>query len=147
MSKGKLRRPSSAMMLAVNAAIDRQDKVVAQLMKEEDLDVAELEQRLLLRNGKHYDLNGMKRRSSRNTSDPKGPRETSVKIDGRTSAAKLFNLIEQAEQVTAKAQQELGRRPETETEPVKKVMAEIELLRRERAKLEEQISETEESIS
>ena len=67
-------------------------------------------------------------------------------IDGRTSVAKLFRLIDLAEQVKAAAQQELKRRPPEELDRVKKALAEIELLRREREKIEEKMREAEEAL-
>ena len=151
----RLRRPSKAMMLAVNAAIDREDKEVARLIRDHDLDTVELEQRLLLRDGRRYDLNGTRRpvakeptaRAERGTGKRKpGVLELSVTIDGRTSVAKLFKLIEQAERIKAAAQQELKRRPGDQIEPVKKALAEVELLRREREKLEEKIRAAEEAL-
>ncbi len=150
MPKDKLRRPSRAMMLAVNAAIDRKDREVAQLLKEHNLDTAELEQRLVLRNGRQYDLNGTTQRPTRRRRGAEEPIvsngghvDLDVTINGRTSVQKLFKLIEQAFQVKAAAQQELARRKPEDVEPVKKVVAEIELLRRERAKIESKIREAE----
>lgn len=141
------------MMLAVNAAIDRRDGEVARLMNEHNLDSAELEQRILRRNGLHYDLNGSSRRPPRNrakVNDSNGANgasgELDVAIDGRVSVRRLFNLIEQAGRIKAAAQQELTRRNPAEVEPVKKAFAEIELLRRERERLEAKIRFAEETM-
>ncbi len=154
--KTRLHRPSKAMMLAVNAAIERKDKEVARLIKDHDLDTAELEQRLLLRDGRRYELNGTRRRvakeptarAERGTNKRKpGVLDLNVTIDGRTSVAKLYKIIDNAERLKAQAQQELKRRPPEQIEPVKKALAEIELLRRKREKIEQKIQEAEEALS
>ena len=147
-TKTRLRRPSKAMTLAVNAAIDRKDTEVARLIKDHDLDTAELEQRLVLRDGRQYELNGHRRRVVKEPTvrAERGTRERSpgvldvnIAIDGRTSIAKLYRIMTEAERLKVQAQQELKRRPPEQIEPVKKALAEIELLRRKREKLEEQI--------
>jgi hypothetical protein len=153
--KTRLRRPSKAMMLAVNAAIDRKDKEVDRLIKDHDLDSAELEQRLLLRQGKHYDVNGTKRKSakeSRQRAKSGGLHamtsfDLNIAIDGRTSVAKLYKIISEAERLKVQAQQELKRRPDDEVEPVKQAFLEIELLRREQEKIQDKIKAAEESLS
>ena len=151
-TKTRLRRPSKAMTLAVNAAIDRKDTEVARLIKDHDLDTAELEQRMLLRDGRRYELNGTRRRMAKEPAPRSdhgtrkrqpGVLDLNVTIDGRTSVAKLYRIMTEAERLKAQAQQELKRRPPEQIEPVKKALAEIELLRRKREKLEEQIREAE----
>lgn len=153
--KKRLRRPSTAMMAAVNAAIDRKDQEVAALIKEHDLDPAELEQRLILRDGKQYDLNGSSRRPGRERRPRASQRaraqavivDLDVTVDGRTSVAKLYRLMEAAERLRAQAQQELQRRPADEVEPVKKAFAEMELLRREKDKLEQKMLAMEQALT
>ncbi len=154
--KTRLHRPSKAMTLAVNAAIDRKDKEVARLIKDHDLDTAELDQRLLLRDGRRYELNGAGRRvakeptarAERGTNKRKpAALDVTVTIDGRTAVARLYEIIDDAERLKAQAQQELKRRPPEQIEPVKKALAEIELLRRKRETIEQKIQEAEEALS
>ncbi len=145
-------RPTRVMMLAVNAAIDGNKAEVERLVKEYKLDRSELRDRMDARNGTRYEFAGpgsprsrgagVKRMARSRTQAP----EISVTIDGRTSVRVLFKLIEQAEQIRARAQQELARRRPEEIEPVKKMLGEIELLRRERDKLESKIREAEEAM-
>ena len=148
MAQQRLRRPSNAMMLAVNAAIDKRDKEVAQLLTEHDLESAELEQRIKLRNGRLYDLNGSTQRPSRRAKadGSNGESRLDVAINGRTSVRRLFHLIEHASQTKAAAQQELARRPPADVDSVKKAFAEIEVLRREREKLEARIRDAEQAL-
>ena len=128
----RLHRPSKAMMLAVNAAIERKDKEVARLIKDHDLDAAELDQRLLLRDGRRYELNGTRRRVAKEPTAERGTNkrkpgvlDVNVTIDGRTAVAKLYKIIDDAERLKAQAQQELKRRPPEQIEPVKKAFAMI----------------------
>ena len=151
-------RPTKGMMLAVNAAIDGDKKEVDRFINEYELACGELDERLSLRNGRKYEF---KRRRESRPSPKRQPKKkvppgrSSVKsnsvdlhvtIDGRTSVAKLFKLIDLAERVKAAAQRELKRRPSSQIEPVKKALGEIELLRRKQAKLAEQIEEAEEAL-
>ena len=69
-----------------------------------------------------------------------------ITIDRRTSVRQLFLLLDQAEQVRAKAQRELKRRPERQVEPVRKRMGEIALLRKKRAEIDYKIKEAEEAL-
>ena len=139
----QLRRPTKGMMLAVNAAIEGDKSTVDRLMDEYDLASSELERRIEARNGRKYQLDGSKKKRQLRSEKPPRARARSadleVTIDGRTSVAKLFKLMDQAERTKAAAQQELKRRPPEEIEPVKKALGEIELLRRQQRKLEEKI--------
>lgn len=153
-TKKKLsRRPTKGMMLAVNASIDGDQATVDQIVKEYDLDCAELDERIAVRSGRKYEMARGGRRATNN-----GPRmraagrfrtadlDLQVTIDGRTAVAKLFKIIDEAERLKAEAQQELKRRPPEQIDPVKKALEEIELLRRERLKLEQKIKVAEESL-
>ena len=148
------RRPTKGMMLAVDAAIEGDKATVDQLLKEYDLDYAEIEHRLGRRNGRKYSLSGQKKK--RKTTAPRSNEavrsmlpelDFKVTLDGRTSVAKLFKLIEYAERLKSQAQQELKRRSPEEIEPVKKALSEIELLRREREKIEQKLRTAEEALA
>jgi hypothetical protein len=148
------RRPTKAMMLAVNAGIDGDDEQVERLIKEHKLDREELQARLMARDGSKYDLAPRKPRATRRAAPAAGAAakpgrrmvDLEVAIDGRTSVRQLFKLIDQADRVRAAAQQELKRRSPQEIEPVKKALAEIELLRREHLKLQEKIRAAEDAL-
>ncbi len=134
-------------MLAVNAAIDGEDEEVLRLVKEFDLNRSELGQRLLKREGEKYDLTPRKGAPAKRA--PRAARTTSdleVTINGRTSVRQLFRIIEQADRIRAMAQQEIKRRPDKEVEAVKKAVSEIELLRRERRKIEQKIQDAEQAL-
>lgn len=146
-------RPTKEMMLAVNAAIDGDKAAVDRLMMAHELDPAELEQRVATRGGRKFDILGnrpLTERAPPLSKEPAKPRvrdvDIQVTINRRTSVAKLFKLIEQAERIKGEAQQELKRRPPEQIEPVKKALSQIELLRRERQKVEERIREAEEAL-
>lgn len=151
-------RPTKNMMLAVNAAIEGDKKEVDRLIKEHDLDAGELDERLVIRNGRKYEFKQRKpagRRSAASDAKRTAGRGTpnlnsldlNVTIDGRTSVAKLYKLIEAADRMRIAAQRELKRRPDEQVEPVKKAMAEIELLRREREKVEQKLREAEDALT
>ncbi len=144
-------RPTKGMMLAVNAAIDGDMAEVDRLIKEFSLEGSELQERLALRDGRKYTMstNGRDGAKAPRGSGPRGRAggaEISIAVNGRTSVRQLFRLIEQADQVKAKAQQELKRRPGKEIDAVKKTLTEIELLRKQREKLEQKIREVEDSL-
>ena len=140
------RRPTKVMMLAVNASIDGDTSTVDQLVKKHDLDCAELEKRIAIRNGRKYEWNGRKKGAGSKTRPISQSLDLKVTIDGRTAVAKLFRLIEQADLIKGQAQQELKRRPPEEIEPVKKAFVEVELLRREQEKIREKIRAAEEAL-
>ena len=145
-------RPTKGMMLAVNAAIEGEHESVDELIEQHDLDRDELNERLMIREGRKYDFaNGAKRRgnTTRQRNTPRSKTTTpaiEVTIDGRTSVRQLFRLMQEAEQVKVRAQQELKRRPDEEIDSVKRALSDIELLRREREKLDQKILQAEDSI-
>lgn len=144
-------RPTKGMMLAVNAAIDGDMAEVDRVIKEFSLEGSELQERLVLRDGRKYTMssNGGNGARAPRGAGPKaraGAGEITIAVNGRTSVRQLFRLIEQADQVKAKAQQELKRRPAKEIDAVKKTLTEIELLRKQREKLEQKIREVEDSL-
>ena len=138
------------MVLAVNATIDGKQAEVDRLVQENKLSKTELRQRVEYRDGRKYQLqssnNGVTRASRRATASLPAV-IPDITISRRTSVRQLFRLIEQTEQIRAQAQQELKRRPEREIEPVKKALAEIEILRRKREQLDAKIQEVEETIA
>lgn len=146
----QLRRPTKVMMLAVNATIDGKQAEVDRLVQENKLSKAELRQRVEYRDGRKYELqssnNGVTRASRRGTASAPAV-IPDITISRRTSVRQLFRLIEQTEQIRAQAQQELKRRPESEIEPVKKALGEIEILRRKREQLDAKIREAEEAFA
>ena len=143
-------RPTKGMMLAVNASIDGEFEAVDELMEQYELDRDELNERLLIRSGSKYDFaNGAKRRRINPRSAPRAKLASpaiEVTIDGRTSVRQLFRFMQEAEQIKSRAQQELKRRPEEEIDSVKRALSDIELLRREREKLDQKILSAEDSI-
>jgi len=145
------RRPTKVMMLAVNAAIDGNLDEVDRLVAENKLDRKELSHRLSNRGESKYDLSPRKKGMSRGQGGMIRPArpvavDLNVTINGRTSVRQLFKLMEQAERIKGEAQQELKRRPPEHLEPVKRALSEIELLRREREKIERRIHEAEEAL-
>jgi hypothetical protein len=145
------RRPTKVMMMAVNAAMDGNHDEVDRLVGEYKLDRKELQHRVSNRAGEKYDLSpriaGAPRRPGRAPRAPRpDPVDMTVTINGRTSVRQLFKLIELAEKVKGEAQQELKRRPPDQLEPVKKALSDIELLRRERERIERRILEAEEAL-
>ena len=146
MAKGA-RRPTKGMMLAVNATIDGNQEEVDRFVEEFNLERRELQRRLDARNGQRYEF---KPRTGkvlvRGAAPPRaraGILDMGITINGRTPVRQLFKLIDLADQIRGQAQQELKRRPPEQLEPVKKALTEIELLRRQREKLEERIREAE----
>ncbi len=146
----RLRRPTKVMVLAVNASIDGKQAEADRLVQENKLNKTELRQRVEYRDGRKYQLqssNNRVTRASRRTTASSPAVIPDITISRRTSVRQLFRLIEQTEQIRAQAQQELKRRPEREIEPVKKALAEIEILRRKREQLDAKIQEVEETIA
>jgi hypothetical protein len=145
------RRPTKVMMLAVNAAIDGNHDEVDRLVDEYKLDRKELQHRISNRGDLKYDMSPRKKSEARAPGRAMRPArpaavDLTVTVNGRTSVRQLFKLIEQADRIKGEAQQELKRRPAEQLEPVKKALSEIELLRREREKIERRIHEAEEAL-
>ena len=144
-------RPTRAMQEAVNLALEGKRKAAADKLTEDDRNTEEAFEHFLdLRQiAGPYDLSSNRRPRRRAAHADDGKRhfsELEITIDGRTSVVQLFRLIDQAEQVTARAQQELKRRPEKEVDRVRKKLGEIALLHKRQTELERQIKEVEQTL-
>ena len=133
-----LRRPSNAMMLAVNAAIGGNKKKVNELVKEHGLSRRELDARLEIRDGQKYDLTKRggrpKGSTNRNAGRAPGGARTTVSVsnaenvlqimDGRTKTATLLKISYRANEL-------LDGKPKREVQKVEKAMENAEKLRKE----------------
>ncbi len=133
-----LRRPSNAMMLAVNAAIARNKKKVNELVKEHGISRRELDARLEILDGQRYDLTkrGGRPIGSTNRKAGRAPSQARVSVsvsnaenvlqmmDGRTKTATLLKISYRANEL-------LDGKPKREVQKVENAMEIAERLRKE----------------
>jgi|CXWL01.1.fsa_nt_gi hypothetical protein len=126
MAQKTWRRPQKAMMLAVNASIDGDEKLSDQIITEHRLDRKEFLVRMETRNGERYTF----------TRSPNGSRTAIVpaediisKIDGRTKIITLIRLVEKVEFL-------LQAKPEEEVAKVRAALAGYEKKRSELKEME-----------
>ena len=133
-----LRRPSNAMMAAVNAAIRGNKKKLNELVKEHGLSRRELDARLEIRDGQEYDLTktGGRPKGSTNKRAGRAPGRARATVsvsdtenvlqmmDGRTKTATLLKISYRANEL-------LDGKPKREVQKVEKAMENAERLRKE----------------
>ena len=140
-------RPTRSMQEAVNLALRGKAKEAKAKLAEDDRNTTQAFAHFseLRRVAGAYELSRRPRGPSKSDGEAQFG-HIEITIDRRTSVRQLFLLMDQAEQVKAKAQRELKRRPERQVEPVRKRMGEIALLRRKRAEIDYKIKEAEEAL-
>ncbi len=140
-------RPTRSMQEAVNLALEGKAKEAKAKLAEDDRNTTEAFAHFseLRRIAGAYELSRRPRGLSKSDGEARFG-HIEITIDRRTSVRQLFLLIDRAEQVRAKAQRELKRRPERQVEPVRKRMGEIALLRKKRAEIDYKIKEAEEAF-
>lgn len=140
MPEKRLRRPTKAMMLAVNATLAGDRSGVKKLMAEHGLDGDELERRVALRNGEAYDLGprkASKRSKPRKQRRPrsKAPEKKPTDLASMVKGWKIARLLDGIEAL----ERELARHPEEEVRRVRDARASV-------VELRERLKEAEEAL-
>ncbi len=131
-----LRRPSNAMMLAVNAAIGGNKKKVNELVKEDGLSRRELDARLEIRDGEKYDVKKKGGRPKGSTNKKAGralgraratvsasnAENVLQMMDGRTKTVTLLRIAYRANEL-------LDGKPKAEVQKFEKAMDDAEKLK------------------
>ncbi len=132
-----LRRPTKAMMLAVNASIDGKRADANKIIKEYKLSTAELKRRIEMRDGEKYDVKkkGGRPKGSTNKKTGRAPSRgrATVSVSNAENvlqvldgSAKIATLLK----ISYRANELLDAKPKRDVSKVEKAMEEAEELKR-----------------